>query len=174
VWTTYTEPLAIDDEGEYIIEFYSEDGDGNIEEVQQMSFIIDFTPPTPTAVPTQTSTPIPTPISQSTTTQTPTMIQTPTDTITPTHTPTALPTPTQTPKLLATQTSVPTPKTSIPDNQGEVKSAFAAESENDQIADSNSNDHSNILRNLFMIVVVLTTAIILIWYKLGKKNHFWN
>ena len=175
-WAEYKEPVTLSDEGIYTIEYYSEDEDGNIEMAKTLAFEINFTPPTPTPTDalasTKTPTPMPTPISQLTITQTPTMIQTPTDTITPTHTPTALST--QTLKPLATQTSVPTPKTSIPDDQGEVKSVFAAESENDQIADANSNGHSNILRNLFMIVIVLTTAIILIWYRVGKKNHYWD
>jgi len=180
-WSTYSDELLLSAEKEYVLEYYSEDGDGNVEKVQQLSFTIDFNPNTPTVT------------------------QTPTYTIAPTTTPTALPTPTQTPTQTlttpptSTSTPVPiadisppnviqpispistaspsislSPSVSIADNDGEVKSVFAAESENDQITDSNSNAHSNILRNLFMIVIVLTTAIILIWYRVGKKNHFWD
>jgi len=171
VWTTYSEPVTIANEGEHSIEFYSEDRDGNIEEVQQLSFTIDFSPPTPTILgemPTNTpaNTLAPTASITPTTLPTQTQTQTPMQTLTPTLTPTSKP--------LVTQTSSPTSKASTSDNHGEVKSVFAAESENDQIEGSNNNDESNILRNLFIIVTVLTTAIILIWYKVGKKNHFWD
>ena len=200
VWTEYTEPVTIADEGEYTIEFYSEDGDGNIESSQLLAFTIDFTPPTPTSEPTQTSTPTTLPqdlLAEQTPTPTvtPTLpinttTPTPTNTITPTHTPTAQPTPTQTPNPTSTPTSVPTTNTSTPtqkplntqprvptpiasisDDQGEVKSVFAAEAGNETMPPEDNIYPSLSLRNLFIMIMVCITAIILVWYRATRRSE---
>ena len=44
-WQQYTSPLPFTEEGEYKIFFYSQDKDGNIEEIKSVEFSIDKTPP---------------------------------------------------------------------------------------------------------------------------------
>ncbi|MCD6330783.1 MAG: PKD domain-containing protein [Thermoplasmata archaeon] len=44
-WTTYNQPFVISDEGEHLLEFYSEDFAGNVEEVKNVTIKIDKTPP---------------------------------------------------------------------------------------------------------------------------------
>ncbi|MDP4010597.1 MAG: hypothetical protein Q8P72_00025 [Candidatus Roizmanbacteria bacterium] len=134
-WAEYTGPVTISDEGTYTFEYYSEDGDGNVESAQLLAFTIDFTPPTPTIEPTQT----------------------------PTSTPTQKP--------LNTQPRVPTPTASISDTQGEVKSVFAAEAGNETTPPEDNTYPSLSLRNLFIMIMVCITAIILVWYRATRRKE---
>ena len=220
VWTEYTEPVTIADEGEHTIEFYSEDGDGNGETANQVIFTIDFTPPTPTSEPTQTPTPTPTPTptslqQDSGVEQTPTPTSIPSTLPTPTITQTPTPTPTQTPNPTSTPTSVQTTNTSTPtsnqttseiktptphttnsngvknitktiplislmsqrpiiaNGEGEVKSVFAEET-GENVSRKDDSYPSLHLRNIFIMIIVLTSAIMLIWYKRNSRNNQQN
>ena len=57
-WQKYTDPLMFNTEGNHKIEYYSEDNDGNIEDINSIDFDIDKTPPVLSAsadrTPTQT------------------------------------------------------------------------------------------------------------------------
>ena len=44
-WSQYTEPVEFSDDGAYELEFYSEDVAGNTEEIRNITFRIDSTPP---------------------------------------------------------------------------------------------------------------------------------
>lgn len=44
-WQKYSEPLSFSNEGEYHISYYSEDNDGNIEDIKKVTFNIDKTVP---------------------------------------------------------------------------------------------------------------------------------
>ena len=48
-WQKYESPLTFTDEGNYKIEFYSEDNDGNLEDIRTVEFQIDKTEPSITA-----------------------------------------------------------------------------------------------------------------------------
>jgi len=181
LWKEYATPVTISEEGAYAIEYFSEDKDGNSEVAKTLAFIINFNPltPTPTVTSTPTNTLIPT--------NTPTPTQTPSSTspstsITSTSTiPISTPTNTQTPVLSATKIPIPTISKSVksilptvtrePDNQGEVKSVFAAESGTEPSLKKDNSYPSLNMRNLFIMIVILLTAIILIWYRVTKKNN---
>jgi len=107
--THYTIPLSLSEPGDYVLEYYSEDGDGNVEATNQMTFSVSDSTPTDTPTPTPTSPPTVTPINTPTGTITPTNTPTQTPTVTLTHTPT--PTQTLTPTLTpsVTPTGSPTP-----------------------------------------------------------------
>ncbi|MBE0430030.1 MAG: hypothetical protein IBX61_09215, partial [Thermoleophilia bacterium] len=53
LWTVYEGPIAIDEEGEYMIEFFSVDNAGNAEEVSTVLVGLDATPPVTTADPSE-------------------------------------------------------------------------------------------------------------------------
>ena len=61
-WTDYIGSVLFSTEGSYIIEYFSIDGDDNVENVSTLSFLIDFTPLTPAVTPTIGATSTPTPI----------------------------------------------------------------------------------------------------------------
>ena len=56
----YTEAFQLENEGDYEIEYYSVDGDGNEEQMKRTSITIQNPPPTPTPTATPTVTPTPT------------------------------------------------------------------------------------------------------------------
>jgi len=45
-WETYVEPFILESDGYYVIEYYSVDNAGNVEDVKSAEFKIDQTPPT--------------------------------------------------------------------------------------------------------------------------------
>ncbi len=49
-WTPYTAPFTVDDEGRHTIEYRSTDNEGNTESIKSVSFRIDATDPTTTAL----------------------------------------------------------------------------------------------------------------------------
>lgn len=57
-WTSQQESATFEYEGEYELSYFSEDYDGNIEDVRQTSFVI-YNNPAPTSTPTSTPTPTP-------------------------------------------------------------------------------------------------------------------
>ena len=63
-WINYTDKVVFSTDGLYVVKYFSIDGDDNIEDASTLSFLIDFTPLTPTVTPmlgaTSTPTPIPT------------------------------------------------------------------------------------------------------------------
>jgi len=46
LWMTYTEPFTVKSDGEHVIQYYSVDNAGNVEDVKSGEFKIDQTPPT--------------------------------------------------------------------------------------------------------------------------------
>ncbi|MCA9371523.1 M23 family metallopeptidase [Candidatus Woesebacteria bacterium] len=78
-WQEYDEPFALSEEGTYTISFFSEDGDGNIEDPQSLTLVLN-NGPVPTSTPTSTPTP--------------TMSPTVSGTISPTSIPSQSPSPT--------------------------------------------------------------------------------
>ena len=44
-WQVYDSPLGFTEEGDYVVHFYSEDKDGNVEEIKTVEFSIDKTKP---------------------------------------------------------------------------------------------------------------------------------
>lgn len=161
IWTKYLTPISISDEGSYSIEYFSEDGDGNVEVTKTLSFVINFNPPTPTStvVPTSTATSTATPTQTPTQTPTPTASSSSGGTSSPTHTPTTTP-------QVKSPIRVTPPQ---PVTQGEVKSVYAAEN-GEEVVPVDEQFPSMNFRNVFIMIVVLITALILIWYKVNKKN----
>ncbi|MBP9732617.1 MAG: M23 family metallopeptidase [Candidatus Magasanikbacteria bacterium] len=92
IWKLYQSPLVLTEEASYLIQFFSQDKDGNTEQASHIDLIIDYHPPTvpPTSTPTYTSTPTPTLNPTYTPTHTPTiqpsLAATPTTTLQPTPT----------------------------------------------------------------------------------------
>ncbi len=172
-WKKYLTPTPISDEGTYSVEYFSEDGDGNVEVTKALSFVINFNPPTPTStvMPTSTATPTATPTQTPTQTPTPTASSNSGGTST-THTPTPPFSPTKVPTtqiVKKVKSPIPTtPRES--DNQGEVKSAYAAEN-GEEVLPEEELFPSISFRNVFVMIVVLITALILVWYKIHKE-HF--
>jgi hypothetical protein len=50
-WAAYSEPFTVSDEGENLIQYYSEDNAGNVEEAKSVTIKIDKTPPTISGAP---------------------------------------------------------------------------------------------------------------------------
>lgn len=44
-WNIYTQPILLEEEGEYLLEFYSTDAGGNEEESRSVTVVVDRTPP---------------------------------------------------------------------------------------------------------------------------------
>jgi len=161
IWNKYLSPITISDEGNYSVEYFSEDGDGNVEVARTLSFVINFNPPTATStvMPTSTATPTATPTQTPTQTPTPTASSSSGGTSSPTHTPTTTP-------QVKSPIRVTPPQ---PVTQGEVKSVYAAEN-GEEVVPVDEQFPSMNFRNVFIMIVVLITALILIWYKVNKKN----
>ena len=148
--------------------------------------------PTPTITPTPTPTTLqqdlmeeqtPTPTSISSTTPTHTITTTPSTTPTTSSliigttvstnspTPTASPTKqpfTSTPRKVA---NIPPTLILEPESQGEVKSAFAAEAGNETAPPEDNTYPSLSLKNLFIMIMVGITAIILVWYHATRRKE---
>ncbi len=107
-WTHYSIPLSLSEAGNYVLEYYSEDGDGNVETTKQMSFSMINSTPTNTPTPTLTFTPTATPVTPAAPTHTPIPTVTPITPGAPTHTPTVTLTFTPTPTLSNTPTPTQT------------------------------------------------------------------
>jgi len=117
----YTDLIALNDIGDYNIEFYSVDRDGNAESINDVAFSIITPPtPTPTSAPTLTQAPTATPTSTPSPTNTPAPTLTLTLTQTPTPTVTLSTTPTTTSTVTPTETPIKTVKKKAK-NEHEIK-----------------------------------------------------